>query len=366
MKCAKCGADLNVGSVYCANCGESAQIVPDYNLLEDEFIVSILDEKKKDVTPLPKDMTAKKNKIKLTKKQCFCLGIGVSIVVILVLLIFLNTSYSHYINKGMDFDKKEAYDEAVVYYEKAINKDEKKTKAYVLAANDYMLLEDYIKAETYYLKALELDDKNISAYRGILSLYVFLGDYSSIDNLKSKTTNEKILAVFDSAVIAPPVFSQNGDKYNDDVEVMLTSDAGDAIYYTTDGRDPTKGNYGVRYQDPIVLTEGTTTLKAVCRSQEGSWGQVATEKYKITYEKPEIPTIEPEGGSFSSPTNITIFVPEGSRVFYTWDGTTPTETSAQYTKPIPVLEGNNILSVILIDKHGKQSNVEQFNYKYIP
>ena len=48
MKCAKCGAELRVGSVYCENCGQPAQIVPDYNVLEDDFIVSILDEKKKE------------------------------------------------------------------------------------------------------------------------------------------------------------------------------------------------------------------------------------------------------------------------------------------------------------------------------
>lgn len=371
MKCAKCGAELKVGSVYCANCGETAQIVPDYNLLEDEFIVSILDEKKKNITPPtqkkeeatePKEAKEKK----LTKKQWILLGVGVLAVAVFVLLLFVNTSYSHYINKGMDCDKKKAYDTAVSYYEKAINKDSERAKAYVLAANDYMLLEEYSKAETYYLKALELDDTNLSAYKGILSLYVFLGDYSAIDELKDGTTNEKVLAVFDAAVIAPPFFSQTGDHYHDDVEVVLSSDSGNTIYYTVDGNDPTKKNHGVCYQEPILIEEGTTTIKAVCCNDKGDWGQVVTEKYKVTYEKPEMPTVNPQGGSFSVPTNIIIPVPEGSRVFYTWDGSTPNESSAQYTEPIPILEGNNILSVIMIDKHGKQSDVEQFNYKYIP
>ena len=71
-------------------------------------------------------------------------------------------------------------------------------------------------------------------------------------------------------------------------------------------------------------------------------------------------------GSFTMPTTITINVPEGCEVYYTWDGSKPTTASTRYTGPIDVIEGNNILSVILVDKHGKTSDVLQCNYKYIP
>ena len=45
MKCANCGAELKVGSVYCYVCGKEAQIVSDYNLLEDDFLRDVLKEK---------------------------------------------------------------------------------------------------------------------------------------------------------------------------------------------------------------------------------------------------------------------------------------------------------------------------------
>ena len=76
--------------------------------------------------------------------------------------------------------------------------------------------------------------------------------------------------------------------------------------------------------------------------------------------------MNPEGGSVSGPGTITMTVPEGSKIYYTWDGTVPSETSAMYTEPIPIIEGNNILSVLVVDKHGKKSDVAQYNYKYIP
>lgn len=46
MKCAYCGAELKVGCVYCSVCGKEAQIVSDYNLLEDDFLRGLLKEKK--------------------------------------------------------------------------------------------------------------------------------------------------------------------------------------------------------------------------------------------------------------------------------------------------------------------------------
>ena len=52
MKCANCGAELKVGCVYCSVCGKEAQIVPDYNELDDDYLKALLEDES-DV-PLPK------------------------------------------------------------------------------------------------------------------------------------------------------------------------------------------------------------------------------------------------------------------------------------------------------------------------
>ena len=44
MKCANCGAEIRVGCVYCPVCGKEAQIVSDYNILEDDYLDSLLQE----------------------------------------------------------------------------------------------------------------------------------------------------------------------------------------------------------------------------------------------------------------------------------------------------------------------------------
>lgn len=63
-------------------------------------------------------------------------------------------------------------------------------------------------------------------------------------------------------------------------------------------------------------------------------------------------------------TSVTITVPDGCSAYYT-DGSTPTAASHLYTQPIKVPEGNNILSVVIIDHTTKlSSDVYRGNFIY--
>ncbi len=42
MKCKKCGAEIPAGYVYCSVCGNEVQLVPDYNLLDEDVLGSII------------------------------------------------------------------------------------------------------------------------------------------------------------------------------------------------------------------------------------------------------------------------------------------------------------------------------------
>ncbi len=56
---------------------------------------------------------------------------------------------------------------------------------------------------------------------------------------------------------------------------------------------------------------------------------------------------------------------DGCSAYYTWDGSTPTAASHLYTQPIKVPEGNNILSVVIIDHTTKlSSDVYRGNFIY--
>lgn len=384
MKCSKCGAEIEVGSVFCKKCGEPVQMVPDYNVLEDDFLVSLLDEQKnakqESKTSEEKAVKSEKNtsnragKESTKKQNGFAAlwknkkargGIIAGIIALVILIVFLVlylTSYDYYVAKGKAADTKEEYTEALTYYNRAIKKNDAKAKAKILAANDYMKLTEYDKAEELLLSVIEKDSDNVSAYKSLIVLYLTTDSYDKLDFLQAQVTNQKIIDLFNDHLVSAPVFSVDGGKYDDDVIIELHAKTG-KIYYTLDGSDPTEG--GILYTEPFTLKEGTTTVQAVCEDGE-KVSEVIAKRYKISYADPEAPIVIPAGGSFTTPTTITVEVPEGASVYYTWDGTTPTQSSAKYTAPIDMMEGNNILSLLLVDKHGKTSNVSEYNYKYIP
>lgn len=71
MKCANCGAEIRVGCVYCPVCGKEAQIVSDYNILEDDYLDSLLQEGEKPSVPSKskqKEKAAKPNRKSRRKK----------------------------------------------------------------------------------------------------------------------------------------------------------------------------------------------------------------------------------------------------------------------------------------------------------
>lgn len=66
-------------------------------------------------------------------------------------------------------------------------------------------------------------------------------------------------------------------------------------------------------------------------------------------------------------TVISIFAQTGCSVYYTWDGTDPTAQSERYQEPLVIPEGENTLSVIVIDDNtGLTSNIFRAVYNCSP
>jgi len=71
MKCAKCGAELKKGCLYCSVCGHEAQIVSDYNVLEDDYLRSLLKDGEGEKNPQEKEPEPKKTKKKKQARSRF-------------------------------------------------------------------------------------------------------------------------------------------------------------------------------------------------------------------------------------------------------------------------------------------------------
>jgi hypothetical protein len=368
MKCPKCGYDIPNDDLFCPNCGAEIRIVPDYNLFEEDILSSMIADG--DKKPNKKDTTSLKNDPEKNKKSGSPKNRNRVIIFILILIVFgtiigigtykyLN-SYTYIMDNAASYVKKGKYSYAYNKYLKAAEKFDS-AKAYTEAARIQYKLKNKSKAESLLYKAIDSDSGYKEAYNLLITIYQEEKDYDALSELKESTDNSKIKLLFKNIVTGRVTFSKAGGKYNDDLEITLKTSGNYDIYYTIDGKEPGKSE-GTKFTEPIVLAEGKTVIKAVCVNPDGQKGAVAKEIYDISYERPVDPVVSPESGSFVKPEKITISAEGGCRIFYTWDESDPTVNSAEYTGPIDMLPGNNVLSVIAIDEHELSSDIVRKNY----
>lgn len=151
----------------------------------------------------------------------------------------------------------------------------------------------------------------------------------------------------------------SGSEVSNGSKVNLMTDVTDAdIYYTTDGSDPawdgTKGT--------AVTINGTPgsafTIKAVA-VVDGDAGVVSSFTYKIK-DVPNAPTAMPSGGTLTIATRVTL-ASSSEKIYYTTDGTMPTESSALYAEPI-LINRTTTLKAIAVSGDGEISEVMSWQY----
>ena len=374
MNCKNCGNKIEDGKLYCDFCGMSVQVVPDYNAFDDDALASLLKEQPEE-HPVAKETDAmhEKNKKSTTTKKHAKKKRSRKIIILITLLCILACvslgaviyfhSGKYYYSMGEAKDKSKDYETAILYYEQA--EVTYPVKARVKIGADYLLLEEYEKAEEILLEAISLDSDNTEAYRTLLRVYDQTEDYEAMRDLKEDVTSERILKLFQNYVTDTVTYSEDGGNYKDDILLKLSAPSGYTIYYTLDGTAPTALS-GQKYKNPIELTDGTTTVKSICVNTDGKESSVVSKTYKITYASPDYPEVTPSSGTYHTQTYITMTAKDGEHIYYTWDGTVPTSDSAEYVEPIAIPEGNQILSVIVVNEHGMSSNVLKMNYQYLP
>lgn len=376
MKCANCGAELKVGCIYCSVCGHEAQIVSDYNVLEDDYLKALLEEEnkektKKDKPPASKG-TKKKKPVKKQKKKIYWFPIVLAIIVVCVItaLVILMTirkqrenSFDYQYSQGILAEKNRDYAKAVTYLRRALELDEGNTDVMMMLAEIYEITDDDSLEESMLLQILKLEPQNESACEMLIGLYDSQKKYTKILELNEKLKDTDLAKLFDNYVISPPEFSEKEGTYHEEMTVALTAESGCTIYYTLGDMDPAAN--GRVYDGPISLKEGETEIRAVAKDERGFYSEMVTAKYKIEFVAPNPPTVSPNSGSYMTPQSITVSIPEDSVVYYTWDGTSPTQSSARYEGPLEMPEGNNVLALLAVNSHGLSSRVVKFNYIYL-
>ena len=361
MKCVHCGEELNEGSLFCSKCGKEVQIVPDYNEYEDDYLKKVLAEENRPKTahvgPMPGAGAG--NQAEKNKKQMILIGgiIAACVVIIIlgcVVMFGIKNKQANSFDYQVEMAEK-AYEEgdigtAIEYYENALSLDKDNTEIRLILAEIYMNRKDYDSAMILCQEIMKQDSSNAKACEILITIYENQKNYDAILALY-EVVDTSLQDQFAAYVVTAPVFSVEGGTYDEYVTLELTTSGEYDIYYSLDGSDPTLR--GERYTMPIELNENlkTYTINAVCVNDKGIYSEVVSQEYVIDIPAPDMPIVTPDGGDFGVETTITVTVPDGCCAYYTWDGSDPNIYSTPYTGPITVLEGNNVLSVIIIDNN---------------
>lgn len=399
MKCANCGAEIKVGCIYCSVCGKEAQIVSDYNLLEDDFLRDMLKEREEKIrgeaarkAPVKETKeeghSAKtrtqeapngrrgqeesrngKQKRRVKKRIIFAVS---SIVLLVVLIVAIVLMVRHSRENSYDYQMEQAkicledknYRTAEEYVVRALELEGDSLEAKLLLADIYVLRGEEGKAVTLLEEVCREHTDNQEAYQKLIDLYADKKDYESIRKLSEKSEDEDVQELFIKYFPQIPQFDSEEGVYTEEFSVGISAGEGDSIYYTLDGADPRQGK---EYQGPIPIGPGENVrIRAIARNEYELYSDEVEGEFQVELQKPEKPRVSPCGGSFYEAQDITVTVPEGCKAYYTWDGTTPNTSSSQYTKPLTIPEGNNILSLIVVNEHGMSSDVQKCNYIYMP
>jgi len=163
--------------------------------------------------------------------------------------------------------------------------------------------------------------------------------------VKDGLTNSEVSEATYTLQAVAPTFSVEAGEYSAAPSLELsTTTAGGAIYYTTDGTAPTSGS--TLYSGAFVVI-GDCTVKAVTIKSGWSNSEVAEAAYTIAIEEPTISNV----GS-----NVAITGAEGTTIYYTIDGSTPDNTSIEYTGRFK-LAASAIVKAIAYDAYGNHSDV---------
>ena len=382
MNCFNCGASVSAEHKNCPYCGQSMQIVPDYNFLDDDNINVLMKESEAAEAEKSVDKEAaerirerkrqererEKQRRLERKKQRQMILIFITVVVVCGVLFaaffavndYIQTqnenSYDYQVKLAENAVKEKDYDAAKEYYYKALSLEPSDLEVRFTLAELYSDLNMKDDMVAMYKDILSIDSQNYIAYKMLFQHYNSLGDVDAILELRKGVTDNRIMALFQDYAVENPKIYLKGGNYDGAINVMITGKMNYEIYYTIDGSDPTTN--GIKYTETITINQnGMVTLKAVAKNEKGVFSNIVQETYYLTFKAPDEPIIKPEGiFTFDAETYLEVIVPSGCTAYYAWDLDekevdirSEDANRLAYVDGIRVPSGSHKLTLVIID-----------------
>ena len=388
MKCPVCQTEISDELMYCPKCGYEVQMVPDFNPEIENSIKENMDgvvaqmDSHSEPRPYKKPIKRKKkydfdtvedDDYNPSLAQTIAICTIALVVVITVLIIAVNLlngesatkikNYATYYQEAIAHADQGDYEEAINSLLGALRVESNHPDARMLMAEYEVAAGKLTDAENLYKDLFAYEGYSESAYEKYIQLLEGQGRENDICNALADCDVPTILKKYPQYVAEPPSYSLPEGAFDVEQELQLFTTQTGTIYYTLDGSQPDVAT-SETYSMPISLDFGKYVVCSMFVNQFGKQSEVVSKTYVINTDLTFEPVVEPVGGSYTEQEMIHVEVPDGCNVFYTTDGSIPTQVSKRYTEDIPLPFGTSTFAFVAYNTYGQSSEVVKVEYHF--
>lgn len=372
MDCPKCGKQIKDGQLYCEECGHEIRIVPDFDPEVEMQITETLtnlagDLEEKAETDLEPKADTFLGRLRENEHFVTMTTVVVSLFVVISIFAGISTyqhnSYNYQITQALSYERKEEYDKAIPYMERALTISSGDKGAELLLADYYYKNGDHENAVAVLKGYIESAENPVDGYRKLIFIYEEEEMYQEINALLEECGDEEVLTQFQEFAAHPPLFSMDPGTYYELMPLKLSANTTGTIYYTLDGTRPTERSE--EYTAPIFLDIGSYSVKAIFINSYGIVSEEAMGSYIIDVTAPYPPEVNLYSNLYVTPQMIEAVVPPGDQVYYTMDGKDPTQDSLLYTGGIQMPLGNSHFKFVTYNKEGASGEITERKYNLV-
>lgn len=386
MLCPKCGTQMEDGKLYCEQCGMEIRIVPDYEPELENSIRETLSTVAEEIRPEGvkesdreadrnrriEDEFLKENRIFqgiTSRKRILITVLGAVLMallfILLVTFIYQNYSISYQRGEAEQAMDKEQYEQALSYLARARKLDgDDNNQLTLLEAQCYIGLGDREYAAQLLENAIishAMDEDTLNRFYDLLiPVLDEKEEYERINELLLASNDRKLQTRFQQYLAMKPEFGYATGNYEQVISLKITANTTGTIYYTTDGSMPDQSSEV--YTAPLLLDPGEHRIRAVFVNDYGIVSEEAENYYLIDVAVPEKPIVSLESGDYHEPCTIEVTSVEEGKIYYTTDGSKPTENSLLYTQPIDMPLGRTNYRFAVISEDQVMSEVVYRSY----
>lgn len=280
-----------------------------------------------------------------------------------------------YVTLGKSYLDQAYYTRALELLSVATEREPENVDALVYMAQAYSELKEEDKAVAIYESLItRIAPSHPSAYRNLIRIYEQRGLTAEALALMKKaaenTGTQEFSIMLREYTPTTPSFSKQAGRYNEAIDVVISTPEGETVYYTTDGTDPSEAGQVYQKGTVIHIPEGKMTVKAIGFTDTGVPSEQIEANYTVIIPTPAAPKANYASGKYKKAPKVSLRPGDEDAkknkeivaIYYTLDGRQATVDSTLYTGPIQLPVGDCELRAIAVAQNGKISYEMRVTY----